>query len=170
MVEAKTANIRIRVAVPEDAPSIAAILYESFIEYKSSYTEEAFAATAPASDQIQARMREGPVWVALQDDTIVGTVAAVPKGAALYIRGMGVLPTARGQRVGEILLREIERFASERGLRRLYLSTTPFLNRAIRLYEHYGFRHSSEGPHELLGTPLVTMEKFLGSSARERDA
>jgi putative acetyltransferase len=154
-------------AVPDDAPSIAAILHESFIEYRSSYTPEAFTATTPAVDQVQNRMREGPMWVVLQNDTIVGTVAAVPREQDLYIRGMAILPAVRGQRVGEYLLREIEEFASERGFKRLFLSTTPFLIRAIRLYEQYGFRRSGEGPHELFGTPLVTMEKFLESPAQD---
>lgn len=72
-------------AVPDDAPSIAAILYESFIEYESSYTPEAFNATTPTGDQIHNRIKEGPIWVALQDDTIVGTVAAVPKGGGYTI-------------------------------------------------------------------------------------
>jgi putative acetyltransferase len=169
MGERKTTTIRIRMAAHGDVPSIAAVLHESFIEYKSSYTQEAFASTTPAGDQIQNRMKEGPIWVALKDDAIVGTVSAVPKGEALYIRGMAILPAARGQRVGLLLLREVESFASESGFKRLYLSTTPFLSRAIRLYEHYGFRHSSEGPHNLFGTPLFTMEKFLESSARGRD-
>ena len=154
-------------ATADDAPAIAAVLYESFREYESSYTPGGFAATTPVGDQIKDRIKEGPVWVALLDDMIVGTVAAVPKGEALYIRGMAILPAERGQRIGESLLRQIESFAFENGFKRLYLSTTPFLGRAIRLYENYGFRHCAEGPHDLFGTPLVTMEKFLDSSAQE---
>lgn len=106
-------------------------------------------------------MSEGPVWVASSNDTIVGTVAAVTRREALYIRGMVILPAARGQRVGEQFLNGIESFAFENGLRRLYLSTTPFLARAIRLYENFGFRNCDGGPHDLFGTPLLTMEKFL---------
>lgn len=173
-MEGKTANIRIRMAVPSEAPTIASVLHESFIEYKSSYTEEGFAATTPASEQIQNRMKEGTIWVALNDNTIVGTVSAVPKGAALYIRGMGILPIVRGQRIGELLLKQIESFASERGFRRLLLSTSPFLSRAIRLYESYGFIQSDKGPHDLFGTPydlfgtpLFTMEKTLESSDKK---
>jgi putative acetyltransferase len=154
-------SIHIRIAAPDDAPTIAAVLYESFIEYRSFYTPEAFNATTPDIGQIRNRIKEGPTWVALHDDTIVGTVAAVPNGGSLYIRGMAILPAARGQSVGELLLREIERFATERGFTRLFLSTTPFLSRAIRLYERFGFRNCSEGPHDLFGTPLITMEKFL---------
>ena len=160
-MQEKIPSIRIRMAVTEDAPSVAAVLHESFIEYKSRYTQEGYAATTPASEQIQNRIKEGPVWVAVYQDRIVGTVSAVPKGEGLYIRGMAILPAARGQRIGELFLREIEGFASERGFKRLFLSTTPFLNRAIQLYEHYGFRRSSEGPDNLFGTPLFTMEKII---------
>jgi GNAT superfamily N-acetyltransferase len=106
-------------------------------------------------------MNEGPLWVAALADTIVGTVSALSKGDALYIRGMAVLPVARGQKIGELLLMQIESFAFAHGYKRLILSTTPFLTRAIRLYEQFGFRRSSDGPHDLFGTPLFTMTKRL---------
>src|SRR5687767_11061450 len=118
-------DIQIRTAAPADAASIAAVLHESFVEYKASYTDEAFAATTPAAGQIQSRMIEGPVWVAVLDGVTVGTVSVVPEGESLYIRGMAVLPSARGHRVGEALLQQVEDFASAHGHGRLYLSTTP---------------------------------------------
>jgi len=152
----------IRMALPSEAASIAFVLSESFKEYKSFYTDEAFAATTPTSDQILMRFDEGPVWVAISNDSIVGTVSVVPKGdGALYIRSMAVLPGARGQKVGEMLLKLIEDYASPREFVRLYLSTTPFLTRAIRLYERMGFKRSRKGSHELFGTPLFTMEKTI---------
>lgn len=160
-VEQDRPSVHIRLAVSDDVLQIASVLYESFIEYKSSYTDEGFAATTPAVDEIQSRIEEGPVWVAVCDDAIVGTVSAVDMGEALYIRGMAILPTARGQHIGERLLNQIESFASLHGYKRLVLSTTPFLTRAIRLYERAGFSRSNEGAHELLGTPLFTMVKTL---------
>lgn len=163
-MEPSNSSVRIRMAAPDDAVSIASVLYESFVEYESLYTPEGFAATTPAIEQIQNRIKEGPVWVAIRDHTIIGTVAAVPQAGALYIRSMAILPTERGLRIGESLLKQIESFAAERGCKRLFLSTTPFLSRAIRLYEHYGFRPSNEGPHDLFGTPLLTMEKDVESS------
>jgi len=60
-------------------------------------------------------------------------VAAVARGAALYVRGMAVLPSVRGKGVGETLLRAVEAFASEQGHMTLLLTTTPFLDSAIRL-------------------------------------
>ena len=48
-----------------------------------------------------------------------------------------------------------------------YLSTTPFLASAIRLYEQAGFVHTSAPPYELHGTALFTMEKVVASRRPE---
>lgn len=154
-------NIRIRFATVGDAPVIALLLAESFVEYESLYTAAGYAATAITGEQIATRIKEGPVWVAVRDEVIIGTVSVVPQGSSLYIRGMAVLPTARGGRVGELLLTHIEKFAVSEGFQRLFLSTTPFLDRAIRLYQGFGFHRTNEGHHDLFGTPLFTMEKLL---------
>lgn len=155
------AVIKIRAAEEADAAQIASLLSESFAEYKPLYTDRAFAATAPASELVQKRLREGDAWVVSQGDQLIGTVSTVADGESLYIRGMAVLPAARGAGAGRLLLEQVEEFAREHGFKRLFLSTTPFLNRAIRLYEHFGFQRVESGPHDLFGTPLFTMEKVL---------
>ena len=154
-------GIEIRLAIASEAPEIASVLYESFIEYRPSYTVGAFDATAASAEEIQERMKQGPVWVAVHASAIVGTVAAVTKGDTLYIRGMAIRPSARGQAIGRLLLETIKKHALAQGYRRVTLSTTPFLDRAIRLYESFGFRRTGEGPHDLCGTPLFTMELNL---------
>jgi GNAT superfamily N-acetyltransferase len=154
-----TPNFQIRLAVIAEAPIIASILVQAFREYESLYTPEAFAVTTPTSEQIQRRWNEGPVWVAVQLDRIVGTVAAVPRGESLYIRSMAILPSARGEGIGRGLLQEAERLAVAHGFQRMILSTTPFLTHAIRLYEQFGFHRVSEGPQDLFGTPLFTMSR-----------
>jgi|ERR1051326_8433 N-acetylglutamate synthase-like GNAT family acetyltransferase len=159
-------EIAIRRADTGDAVEIAALLAEAFAEYRSLYTDAGYAATVIANSQVSARIKEGPVWVATRDASVIGTVSVLPKDKSLYLRGMAVLPSARGQRIGEMLLRCVEEFAASRGFSRLQLSTTPFLNRAIRLYQACGFRRTDEPPHELFGTPLFSMEKFLRSDAR----
>jgi N-acetylglutamate synthase-like GNAT family acetyltransferase len=107
------------------------------------------------------RAKEGPLWVALHDGRMVGTASVISKGDSLYIRGMAVTPIARRKSIGNHLLSHIEDFARANSVSRLFLSTTPFLDRAIRLYEKFGFHRTDEGPHELFGTPLFTMEKIL---------
>ena len=160
-MQSTESGIAIRTAVATEACAIASVLYESFLEYRSIYTAGGFAATTPAAAEIECRFSEGPVWVAVQEDAIIGTVSAVPKSNRVYVRSMAILPAARGHASGRRLLLQVEQWALAHGYRDLYLSTTPFLSRAIRLYESCGFRRSNEGPHDLFGTPLFTMVKRL---------
>jgi GNAT superfamily N-acetyltransferase len=159
-----SAGVRVRRASPEDAESIASVLYKSFAEYESLYTSEGFAATVSTVESVRERLRAEPAWVAVSDGKVVGTVGATPKGEALYVRSMAVLPSARGRRVGHLLMERVEEFAASGGFKRMFLSTTPFLTRAIKLYERRGFRRSAEGPQDLRGTPLFTMVKNLSPS------
>jgi GNAT superfamily N-acetyltransferase len=155
----KHSLIQIRLATSADLPRLAALLHAAFIEYKSSYTDEGFAATTPTAEQLAKRMTEGPIWVAEENGMLHGAVSAVSRGEDLYIRGMAVLPESRGLGVAQLLLATVERFAQSH--KRLTLSTTPFLINAIRLYERSGFRRTTDGPHDLFGTPLFTMVKKL---------
>ncbi|HAV77900.1 MAG TPA: hypothetical protein DCX53_11175 [Anaerolineae bacterium] len=155
-------TVNITIATMDLSPAIADVLHQAFLEYEPLYTSQAFAITTPTAEQIQKRWDEGPVWAAMQNEALVGTVSAVGKETSLYIRSMALLPSARGQGVGRALLEEVERFARENAFPRMFLSTTPFLTSAIRLYENYGFRRTEAGPHDLSGTPLFTMEKILG--------
>jgi GNAT superfamily N-acetyltransferase len=153
-------EFEIRRATSKDAPAIAAVLYESFAEFRQLYTDGGFAATALSAEQVVTRMQEGPTWVAVCDREAFGTVSAVVKDGSVYVRGMAVLPKTRGSGAGAALLRQVEQWAGETGYRRIFLSTTPFLDSAIRLYERFGFRRTEDGAHDLFGTPLLTMEKI----------
>ena len=151
--------MRLRTANPSDAEAIAATLREAFAPFEPLYTPAAFLATTPTPEQLRARWAEGPTWVAERDGTIVGTVAAMPRSAELYIRSMAVQPVAQGQGVGEQLLQAVEAVALEQRYGRLGLSTTPFLHAALRLYQRAGFRRIREA--DLFGTPLIVLTKEL---------
>lgn len=156
-----TPGARIREATPADAESIASLLQAAFLEFEPLYTPEGFRATTPTADEIRPRFAEGPIWVAEQDEAILGTVSVVLKGEGLYIRSMAVAPQAQGRGFAALLLDTVEQFAQARICSRLFLSTTPFLASAIHLYERAGFRRTDDGPHDLFGTPLFTMMKEL---------
>ncbi len=157
---AASSSVHIRFATPDDAPIVAKLLYDAFVEYEPLYTAQGFAATTPNAPQVLARMQEGPVWIALREPEVLGTVAAVVQGESFYVRGMAVLPRARNLKVGSLLLEQVERRAVEERCKRIFLSTTPFLDAAIRFYEKFGFRRVA-GAHDLFGTPLFTMEKYI---------
>jgi len=155
------APVVIRRAVPDDAPAITEALRAAFAPFAALYTAEALAATVVEPDEVRARMAEGPVWVAQTEGVIVGTVSVLPRGADLYVRGMAVHPARQAAGVGRRLLAEVDAFAHARGFARLTLCTTPYLERAIRLYERVGFVRTGEGPDDLFGTPLFAMAKPL---------
>ena len=127
------------------------------------YTPEAFAVTTPNAETIRERFGESVIWAALKNETIVGTVCAVPEeGGRLYVRSMAVLPSAQGLGIGRKLLDAIEYYALENKFKNLFLYTLPFLSGAIRLYEKNGFERGEDtGPEEFYGMPGMTMEKKL---------
>lgn len=86
--ESKRPILEIRLATSDDVSLISEVLLQSFIEYKSEYTAEGFAATTPTVEQVKHRLTEGPAWVALLAGTVVATVSAVARGESLYVRGM----------------------------------------------------------------------------------
>jgi N-acetylglutamate synthase-like GNAT family acetyltransferase len=154
-------SIFIREANAMDCETIAQLLYDSFLEIKSVYTPGGFTATVLDPEKVKARLHEGPVWIAVAGQTIVGTVSAIIKPTGLYMRGMAVDPASRGQRVGKLLLETVESYANQNQCTRIYLSTAPYLLNAITLYEKSGFIRNDDPPFELFGTPLFTMEKKL---------
>ncbi|HYY13980.1 MAG TPA: GNAT family N-acetyltransferase, partial [Chthoniobacterales bacterium] len=145
-----------------ESAAIESLLRESFREYERCYTLKAFEITTPAKREIEDRLKHWTVWVAHRDNVIIGTVSAHPEGEALHIRSMAVLPSIRGQRIGRMLLARVEHYARTNGYQRLVLNTTPFLTRAIRLYERFGFRFAG-AVRKWFGTQLRTMAKRLTS-------
>jgi GNAT superfamily N-acetyltransferase len=155
-------EVCVRIASPEDAEAISKVLYEAFNVYRSHYTPEAFAVVTPPRDGIARRFDEGPMWVAVKDDEIVGTVSVVPEPEWLYVRSMAVLPNAQGLGVGHRLIDVVETYAIENGFERLFLYTTYFSPGAIELYEKHGFKRGRDTTaDEWYGTPGLEMDKKL---------
>lgn len=159
--EVHKSRTEIRIAGAEDAEAIVKVLAKSFVEYEPFYTPQAYRATVPPVDEIKSRFvdKSSVIWVVADDNRIVGTVSVIPKQDALYIRSMAILPEIRGNQIGEKFLKAIEDYAVANNYRKLTLNTTPFLNRAVRLYEKFGF--VQKGTDDLFGTPLWKMEKYL---------
>ena len=152
--------VHIRKANQRDAEAIELLIRESFCEHEPAYTAEAFDIATAKKHEIENRIKEWAVWVAVAANAIVGTVSAHSEGPALHIRSMAVHPSMRGQGIGKLLLARVEDFACANGYKRLILNTTPFMNRAIRLYEAFGFRFTGT-ERNWFGTPIRTMTKEL---------
>lgn len=155
-------QFEIRRATPNDAATISALIYEAFAPFASDYTAEAFAYTTPPVDVISERFAEGPIWVAVDGDVIVGTVSGLPETDRFYIRSMAIKPSAQRNGVGQRLLETLESHARAQGFEKLYLYTTHVLPAARHLYEKNGFYVLRETtPEEWCNMGGLEMEKEL---------
>jgi N-acetylglutamate synthase-like GNAT family acetyltransferase len=84
----------------------------------------------------------GFIFFAMKDDKIIGTVALMPTNekGILELTKMAVLPTERGQKTGQQLLKHCIDFGKRQNLRALLLYSNTKLKNAIYLYKKYGFK------------------------------
>jgi putative acetyltransferase len=85
----------------------------------------------------------GMIFFALEDDAVVGTAAMIRVAPdRCELAKMGVATTHQRRGIGELLGRACAAWASEQGVRSVFLETNSRLVNAIRLYERLGFRHA----------------------------
>lgn len=79
-----------------------------------------------------------------EDDVVLGSLTLalfrIPTGLRAWIEDVVVDEEARGRGVGEALVHEALRLASEAGARTVDLTSRPSRQAAARLYEKTGFR------------------------------
>src|SRR5262249_31725558 len=107
--------VEVRRARQRDAAAIELLIRQSFREHEPAYTPEAFDLATPRKHEIENRIREWAVWVAVDANVIVGTISTHSEGSALQIRSMAVHPSMRGQGIGKLLLARVEDFSSANG-------------------------------------------------------
>ena len=165
MLQAKKGQereIEVRVARPDESEAISELLLESFGLFEAEYTSGAFDYTTPSTEVVRSRFEEGPVWVAVDGNAMIGTVSGLPDDDRFYIRSMAVRPDAQGLGIGQQLLDRLEGFAREGSFERMYLFTTNVLPGAQRLYEKNGFYVKRETePAEWFDMGGLEMEKEL---------
>ena len=103
-------------------------------------------------------------WIAERDGVNIGCVALVqardeatqaPIESTAQLRLLLVEPAARGLGLGERLAAECERFARERGYKRIVLWTNANLAAARGIYRKAGYRMTGSEPHHSFGQQLV---------------
>jgi N-acetylglutamate synthase-like GNAT family acetyltransferase len=160
-------EFEVRLATPKDAAVISELIREAFGPFESQYTKDAFEYTTPPADVISERFAEGPIWVAVENGSIIGTVSGLPEPERFYIRSMAVKPDIQGRGVGQRLLENLEAHARDSGFERLYLYTTFVLPAARQLYEKNGFTVVRETkPEEWFDMAGLEMEKRISFDDR----
>lgn len=151
----------IRRATPADGKVIASVFQKAFGPFQHLYSPGAYAATAVPEATVLLRMQEGCTWVAEDVNQIIGTVSSLATWEGYYVKGMALLPEAQGKKVAYRLMTTLEECGKSQGHDRIYLYTTTFLDRAIRLYEKLGFTRYGNPKDHWMGTTVIQFEKFI---------
>lgn len=99
-------------------------------------------------EAILANPAVGQVFVAEYHSIVIGmvsllhTVSTALGGPVCWLEDMVVVPEARGQQVGSLLLEHALDWARERGVLRVTLLTDHDTLAAVRFYERAGFQRS----------------------------
>jgi putative acetyltransferase len=130
---------------PEDDAAVAALIRTVMPEFGAD--GPGFAIHDPEVDHMYAAYSAaGAAYFVVVDEAgrVVGGagIAALAGGEACVceLRKMYFLPEARGQGLGERLLRHCLEVAKDLGYRTCYLETLSGMDQAIRLYKKLGFK------------------------------
>jgi ribosomal protein S18 acetylase RimI-like enzyme len=140
-------SFTVRRAVPADFDAVGEITARSYVQDGHLPPGVDYIATLRDAG---ARAREAELWVAVEDGSgqVLGSVtfaapgtpyAEVSAGDEGEFRMLAVSHAARGQGVGEALVRRCIDRARELGLSGLAMSTQPSMAPAHRVYERLGF-------------------------------
>jgi N-acetylglutamate synthase-like GNAT family acetyltransferase len=116
---------------------------------------------------------QGNFWVALDGDTIVGTVALLDIGnKQAALRKMFVASSHRGAQhgVAAALLHGLLTWCRDRGIRTVFLGTTAKFLAAHRFYEKNGFREISREALPPTFPVMVVDTKFYELQLHREDA
>jgi len=96
------------------------------------------------------------VWVAEDNDTIVGSIAIIQNSEKdAQLRWFLIDPSARGTGLGNALINTAIDFSREKGYSSIYLWTVKTLEAARHLYKKYDFEISEYASRFLWGIDLV---------------
>lgn len=127
--------IQVRRATPEDLPACGAIIDGQALWARYGYHGD------DAARHLAASLADGEaVWVAVEEEAIVGFAWILPRGAfgrSPYLRLIAVKHGAEGRGIGARLLESAEREASGRTF---FLLVSSFNEGAQRFYERQGYR------------------------------
>jgi ribosomal protein S18 acetylase RimI-like enzyme len=140
----------IRLALPDEYDAVGHLLVRGYAAISGMPVNEGLIAELT---DVRGRSEDCVVLVALEGDTVVGTVTYVPSSTAAAsefddpdgagIRMLAVDPESRRSGLGRALTEECLRHARAAGRTTVYLHTTRWMKGAQRMYESMGFRRDT---------------------------
>ncbi len=135
--------MRIRRAMPEDAPAVELVTTRAYDVYEVllGYLPP------PASENPLGWISAGEAWVGERDSQVMAVLIAQTQPTHMLVLSATVDPDWQGEGHGRALLEHAEALAREAGLAELRLSANVLMERNISLYRHCGFRVTGQRPH-----------------------
>lgn len=137
-------NLIIREILPEDNAPLARIIRSSLEEFNANkrgtvYFDES---TDHLSDLFKTP--NSKYFVALSENGVVGGAGifptrGLPEGVSELVK-MYLSPEARGLGIGSKLITRCIEFARSIGMKTIYIETLPELHKAVKVYDHLGFK------------------------------
>lgn len=145
-------QIVIKELLEEEKEAVRQLLVESYQQYKNEYKnarvwEEYLTNIKASVDNPEVEK----ILIAKSNDYILGTLQLFLSSEKAYqrpdlqifspiIRLLAIHPEARGRGIAQELLKAGLQFAKSQGANKLYLHTGDKMQKAIRLYEWFGFK------------------------------
>ena len=125
----------IRLALPQDAATVAEIVHAAYVGYQTSIGTT----PGPMLDDYDDLVGKGLVHVLEEDSEILGLVVLIPEERTMLLDNVAVRPEAQGRKLGSRLIAFAEQQARAAGYGgiRLYTQQAMTANRAR--YKHLGF-------------------------------
>ncbi|MEI8412377.1 MULTISPECIES: GNAT family N-acetyltransferase [unclassified Kribbella] len=134
---------QIRLAVPGEYDAVGELTVEAYAH--DGFVKGDYAMTLRAAAD---RAAKAELWVAADEDGLLGTVTFCPPGSVYReiglddegeFRMLGVAGRARGLGIGTALTERCVERSRELGLRRLVMSSAVYMTSAHRIYDRLGF-------------------------------
>ncbi len=103
------------------------------------YIERIGREPAPMSADFDALIAAGDVWVATDQERVVGVLVLRFQGTALLLESVAVDPARQGCGIGRALIDHAEQVARDAGLGAVDLYTNAHMTENLRLYPSLGY-------------------------------
>lgn len=111
---------------------------------------------------IATKSQEEALFLATDDEELVGCVFARPRADSLYVSKLAVRPERQGNDIGRRLMQAVEDHARSIGIRTVELDTRIELIENHRTFVALGYLKTAEQAHEGFDHPtFITMRKLL---------
>ena len=122
-----------------DVPAIKRIVLAAYEKYIPRIGKP----PAPMTDDYEAQVKAGDVWVLELDGELLGLVVLVPKPNYMLIENVAVMPERQRWGLGRMLLAFAEANARQRGYLEVQLYTNELMHENLAWYARLGYQETS---------------------------